>query len=317
MLVALLTYYLRVVRGLVWADWTGFGEYTGSLPEDQRAKTLWDWMDLLIVPALLGFIALWFNQAARAREQRITTDQQREKALQNYLDKMAELLLTSCLRGTSICEVSNKIDSSTGILYTGGPYNFTIRAPLSVTQGGINMNRRLTVFLVVLLFSLALVLGGFTLTSVALASQSTATVHGNGTINLCTGNTVPPHSCDFTQFIDQISINAQLEDSGDAHGVVIWTSVIHDVPADFDGPNPPGQGNSGYPWHIEVLELEVNGNNATIDGVVVSSPQVPEDVGTTVSFEIIDGNPDKLGVFGNTPTDIIGGNFIVWSDLTP
>lgn len=176
------------------------------------------------------------------------------------------------------------------------------------------MSRRLPILLVVALFLFASVIWG---ASTALASQSTATVHGHGTLNLCTGNAVPPHSCDIPQFIDQISINAWLDDSGNAHGVVIWTAVYHDVPADFDGFNPPGQGNSGYPWHIDVRELKVNGNIATIEGVVVSSPQVPEDVGTTVSFEVIDGNPDELGWFGGTPIDIIAGNFTVWSIPTP
>jgi uncharacterized protein YjbI with pentapeptide repeats len=70
------------VAYLLWPEWTGFGE-----------KTLWDLLELLIIPAVLGFGALWFNQAARTREQKIARDQQREGALQNYLDKMAQLLL--------------------------------------------------------------------------------------------------------------------------------------------------------------------------------------------------------------------------------
>jgi hypothetical protein len=70
------------VAYLVWPEWTGFGQ-----------KTLWDLLELLIIPAVLGFGALWFNQAARAREQETAADQQKEAALQNYLDKMAELLL--------------------------------------------------------------------------------------------------------------------------------------------------------------------------------------------------------------------------------
>ncbi len=89
--------YLVFFKGYVWPEWTGFGEYIGPPVGDnrefQRAKTLWDLMELLIIPAVLGFGALWFNQAARASEQKIAVDQQKEKALQNYLDKIAELLL--------------------------------------------------------------------------------------------------------------------------------------------------------------------------------------------------------------------------------
>ena len=77
-----LTYYLRVVRGLVWADWTGFEE-----------KKLWDALELLIVPAVLGFGALLINKLIRDNEQRRTIEQQQEDALQNHLDKMEELLL--------------------------------------------------------------------------------------------------------------------------------------------------------------------------------------------------------------------------------
>ena len=78
--------YLLIFKGYSWPEGTGFGE-----------KTLWDWLDLLIIPAMLGFGALWFNQAAHVREQRIAADQQREAALQNYLDKMEELLLREML----------------------------------------------------------------------------------------------------------------------------------------------------------------------------------------------------------------------------
>jgi uncharacterized protein YjbI with pentapeptide repeats len=81
------------IRRIVWKirfdrlrKW--FGSKTGF-----TGKTLWDWLGLLIIPAVLGIGALLFNQAMRASDQEIATDQQREEALQNYFDKMAELLL--------------------------------------------------------------------------------------------------------------------------------------------------------------------------------------------------------------------------------
>ncbi len=61
--------------------------------KDQRGKTLWDWMTLLIVPAGLAAVAILFNNFQRSNEQIRVTDQRREEALQNYLDKMSELLL--------------------------------------------------------------------------------------------------------------------------------------------------------------------------------------------------------------------------------
>lgn len=79
--------------GLRWANWTGLGEYTGPLTEEQRGKTLWDWLDLLIVPLVLAGGAFWLNKTEKKNEQEIATDRQREQALQSYFDKMTDLLL--------------------------------------------------------------------------------------------------------------------------------------------------------------------------------------------------------------------------------
>lgn len=88
---------------LGWS-WTGFGEYTVPDESQQRAKTLWDWMELLIIPLVLAGGALWFNrqerEAQRAREkkryereEKLADDRQKEDALQTYLDRMTELML--------------------------------------------------------------------------------------------------------------------------------------------------------------------------------------------------------------------------------
>jgi hypothetical protein len=63
----------------VWADWTGFGPYTGTLPAADRGKTLWDWMQVLIIPLVLAVVAYVFsttqkkNEAAIARQNRRRT----------------------------------------------------------------------------------------------------------------------------------------------------------------------------------------------------------------------------------------------------
>lgn len=97
--------YQRWILGLRnWADCTGFAEYTGNVPKDDRGKTLWDWMELLIIPVVLAFGAFFFNKSERDNdrkiaeeriksEQRVALDRQREITLQSYLDKMTELLL--------------------------------------------------------------------------------------------------------------------------------------------------------------------------------------------------------------------------------
>ena len=74
-----------------------------------RGKTLWDWLQLLIIPAVLAVGGYLFNyttsryerEATQVRdktERDIASDNQREAALQAYLDKLSELLLVNDLR---------------------------------------------------------------------------------------------------------------------------------------------------------------------------------------------------------------------------
>jgi uncharacterized protein YjbI with pentapeptide repeats len=97
------------VTGVPWPSWTGFSDYTGPLSKDDRGKTLWDWMGLLIIPLVLAVGAYLFNRAEKENElkiakqrykndQEISMDRQREQTLQNYIDKMNELLLEKKLR---------------------------------------------------------------------------------------------------------------------------------------------------------------------------------------------------------------------------
>ncbi len=95
LLIALIAFALAVyLRG--W-DWTGFNRYIGpELRPNQQyrpEKTLWDWLQLLIVPLVLAVGGFWLSQMQKKTEQRSTTDNQRETALQAYIDKMSELIL--------------------------------------------------------------------------------------------------------------------------------------------------------------------------------------------------------------------------------
>jgi len=104
-----------VVAGyrLKWA-WAGFSDYRYLKAKDeevQRGKTLWDWLQLLVVPAALAAIALLFNQVQAEREQakaeararvdrEIAADVQQEETLQNYIATMSELMLEKSLRAS-------------------------------------------------------------------------------------------------------------------------------------------------------------------------------------------------------------------------
>ncbi len=90
-------------------DWTGFNKSSGpNILQYQPTKTVWDWLQLLIVPAVLAVAASWFNFAMNHNEQAetkqraetertIALDNQRETSLQNYLDRMSDLLLNNHL----------------------------------------------------------------------------------------------------------------------------------------------------------------------------------------------------------------------------
>lgn len=98
---AVLLAVLQVVRMAIWADaypqWVGFGAYD----EEQfgpRAKTLWDWMELLLVPGTLAAGAFLLNRWQKQNEIELENDRQRQAMLEAFFDKMSELLLEHELR---------------------------------------------------------------------------------------------------------------------------------------------------------------------------------------------------------------------------
>jgi hypothetical protein len=77
---------------------TGFGK-----------KTLWDWLDLLIIPIVAALGGFWLNRISqrierdradreRQLEREIASERNQEAALQAYLDRMTDLLLKEKLR---------------------------------------------------------------------------------------------------------------------------------------------------------------------------------------------------------------------------
>ncbi len=94
--------------------WTGFGESVQPKPDNQEIqprKTLWDWLQLFIVPLALAAIGLWFSAQQDAHQQQIEKkramsnlqieDQRaQDAALQAYLDQMSQLMLERKLLGS-------------------------------------------------------------------------------------------------------------------------------------------------------------------------------------------------------------------------
>jgi uncharacterized protein YjbI with pentapeptide repeats len=58
-------------------------------------RPLWDWLKLLVVPAILASGGLWFNAQQSDREQRTASDRAQDEALQAYLDQMSDMLIPS------------------------------------------------------------------------------------------------------------------------------------------------------------------------------------------------------------------------------
>ena len=82
-------------------EWAGFAGSPGS---GQGSKTLWDWLQLLVIPLGLAAVAFALNAAQSNREQRredrraaversIVSDQRREDALRLYLQQVSDLIL--------------------------------------------------------------------------------------------------------------------------------------------------------------------------------------------------------------------------------
>jgi hypothetical protein len=113
-IIVTLVVVLLLIRAGYGYHWTGFGQ---SKVNDnvQPAKTLWDWLSLLIIPLVLAVGGYWFNHSENSRsrkmadkradtdqkiaderretDQKIAEQRRHEDALQTYLDKIGELLL--------------------------------------------------------------------------------------------------------------------------------------------------------------------------------------------------------------------------------
>ncbi|MGZ3623664.1 MAG: pentapeptide repeat-containing protein [Ktedonobacteraceae bacterium] len=63
-----------------------------------KGQTLWDWLQLLIIPVVLALGGYLFTYTTGRTEREIASDRQCEEALQAYIDKISELLLEKQLR---------------------------------------------------------------------------------------------------------------------------------------------------------------------------------------------------------------------------
>lgn len=168
-LLIILGLLLYILRETVLAKNTGF-----------EKKTLWDWMDLFIIPLFLAGGAFFLNRSEREIERQATEsraklereieiDRQQAEALQSYLDRMANLLLNEKLRTTKNKEVRNVAKIQT----------------LTVLQGLNGKRKRMVLFFLreaelILKDKLIIELGGADFSGADLSNFGLADVNLNG-----------------------------------------------------------------------------------------------------------------------------------------
>jgi uncharacterized protein YjbI with pentapeptide repeats len=96
-------------------DWTGFNSAESNITitttskgittatESQPTKHLWDWLQplgILAIPVVVGIGTVWFTTKQGQVSDAENKDNQRETALQTYIDNMSELLLHEKLRAS-------------------------------------------------------------------------------------------------------------------------------------------------------------------------------------------------------------------------
>jgi len=77
-------------------SWTGFAGHEVK-SDIAPAKTLWDWLDLLIVPVVLAVGAFFLEDSRKRSDREVESDRQRQQTLEDYFAYISELLLDNHL----------------------------------------------------------------------------------------------------------------------------------------------------------------------------------------------------------------------------
>src|SRR5690606_19890710 len=82
-----------LVRHGYQVSWTGLPAHAGPSGELVPAKTLWDWLDLLIVPLFLAMAAYILEGSRKRSDQRVERDRQRQEVLEGYFACLTDFIL--------------------------------------------------------------------------------------------------------------------------------------------------------------------------------------------------------------------------------
>lgn len=96
---AIVMLVITIVLGY-WFNWgwVGVGNYFGpnnsTNREFERSKTVWDWLEVIVVPVVLGVGIWWLNDQQAKVNRDIAFQKQLQTIMGQYFDRMTELLFT-------------------------------------------------------------------------------------------------------------------------------------------------------------------------------------------------------------------------------
>lgn len=73
-------------------EWTGFGEIEVDVTKFP-AKTLWDWLDLLIIPMAIGIIGWSFSKIEKEKSKKREEERSQNEILESFLQTMTDLII--------------------------------------------------------------------------------------------------------------------------------------------------------------------------------------------------------------------------------
>jgi hypothetical protein len=96
--VLLISIVLSITGTILWPEWTGIEQERGPTDTTQVSvvqlhRTLWDWMQLLLVPLAVAGAAGWLNLVQQQRTEATEAKREQDSVLDTYLDQMSNLLL--------------------------------------------------------------------------------------------------------------------------------------------------------------------------------------------------------------------------------
>ncbi len=103
--IILICIFIAIAYRSNW-EWSGFTASLGPGTPEERSyqpdKTLWDWLQLLIIPLVLAGGTVWFTNRQNEAAARVAEDQRAETTLQSFIDHMSDLILHE-----KLCESSH------------------------------------------------------------------------------------------------------------------------------------------------------------------------------------------------------------------